>query len=166
MFAAIAMDGASVLPAAEETIFVFDEAHSLGAKAVEHFSARHALLGTVEWLERAVNAVRDAVLGLRLDAGLLRGGVESSGRIEQALRELHRRIDATGGFDDKRARRFRGGVLPPWCRSAGEQILTSRGALQKTFASLREHVLEQAASCSTRTAAARARAARESPWAS
>ena len=51
VLSAIDMDGASVLPSPQETIYVFDEAHSLAAKAVEHFSARHALRGAMEWLE-------------------------------------------------------------------------------------------------------------------
>lgn len=145
VLAALAMDGASVLPAAQDTIYVFDEAHGLPAKAVEHFSARHTLLGAVEWLEGATNASRDTVLALRLDAALMRDSAASARRIEAALRELHQRIDATRGFDDKRARRFRAGPLPAWCRAAGEQILTAGEELQKTFAALRQHVLERAA---------------------
>jgi ATP-dependent DNA helicase DinG len=57
---------------------VFDEAHSLAAKAVEHFSARHAMSGAMEWLDGACNAVRDAVLGLRLDEQLIRDSRASS----------------------------------------------------------------------------------------
>ena len=149
VLSAIDMEGASVLPAAQETIYVFDEAHSLAAKAVEHFSARHAIRGAVEWLEGACNAVRDAVLGLRLDEQLIRDSRASSERIERALRELHRCIHGTNGFEEKRARRFKAGPLPAWCQGAGEQILDAGEGLQKTFASLREHVLERAASAGT-----------------
>jgi ATP-dependent DNA helicase DinG len=149
VLSAIDMEGASVLPAAQETIYVFDEAHSLAAKAVEHFSARHAIRGAVEWLEGACNAVRDAVLGLRLDEQLIRDSRASSERIESALRELHRCIQGTNGFEEKRARRFKSGPLPAWCQGAGEQILDAGEELQKTFSSLREHVLERAASAGT-----------------
>lgn len=149
VLSAIDMDGASVLPAAQDTIYVFDEAHGLAAKAVEHFSARHALRGAVEWLEGARNAVRDAVLGLRLDEQLIRDSLASSHKIESALRDLHHRIHSTNGFDEKRARRFKSGPLPPWCQSAGEQLLGAGEELQKTFASLREHVLELAPSTGT-----------------
>ena len=48
VLSAIDMDGVSVLPSPQETIYVFDEAHSLAAKAVEHFSARHDLRGRSE----------------------------------------------------------------------------------------------------------------------
>ena len=146
VLSAIDMEGSSVLPAAQETIYVFDEAHSLAAKAVEHFSAKHAIRGAVEWLEGACNAVRDAVLGLRLDEQLIRDSLTSARRIEGALRELHHRIHSTNGFDEKRARRFKSGPLPAWCQSAGEQIFGAGEDLQKTFAALREHVLEQAPS--------------------
>ncbi len=95
VLSAIDMDGASVLPPPQETIYVFDEAHSLAAKAVEHFSARHALRGAIDWLEGACNAVRDAVLGLRLDEQLIRDSRASAERIERALRDLHQRIHGT-----------------------------------------------------------------------
>lgn len=149
VLSAIDMDGASVLPPPHETIYVFDEAHSLAAKAVEHFSARHALRGAIDWLEGACNAVRDAVLGLRLDEQLIRDSRASAERIERALRDLHQRIHATNGFKEKRARRFKSGPLPDWCETAGGQVLAAGEELQKTFASLREHVLEKAPSVGT-----------------
>lgn len=149
VLSAIDTDGASVLPPPQETIYVFDEAHSLAAKAVEHFSARHALRGAVEWLEGACNAVRDAVLGLRLDDQLIRDSRASAERIEKALRDLHQRIHGTHGFEEKRARRFKSGPLPGWCETAGRQVLGAGEDLQRTFASLREHVLEKAPSVGT-----------------
>ena len=149
VLSAIDMDGASVLPPPQETIYVFDEAHSLAAKAVEHFSARHALRGAIDWLEGACNAVRDAVLGLRLDEQLIRDSRASAERIERALRDLHHRIHGTNGFEEKRARRFKSGPLPDWCETAGGQVLAAGEELQKTFASLREHVLEKAPSVGT-----------------
>ena len=48
----------------------------------------------------------------------------------------------TNGFEEKRARRFKSGPLPDWCEAAGGQVLAAGEELQKTFASLREHVLE------------------------
>ena len=45
VLAALAMESSSVLPPASETIYVFDEAHTLAAKAIEHLSAKHALRG-------------------------------------------------------------------------------------------------------------------------
>ena len=149
VLSAIDMEGASVLPPPQETIYVFDEAHSLAAKAVEHFSARHALRGAIDWLEGACNAVRDAVLGLRLDEQLIRDSRASAERIERALRDLHQRIHATNGFEEKRARRFKSGPLPDWCETAGGQVLAAGEEFQKTFASLREHVLEKAPSVGT-----------------
>lgn len=144
VLSAIAMDGASVLPAAQDTIYIFDEAHGLAAKAVEHFSARHALRGATEWLNGAADAVRDAVIGMRLDEALLRDTRVHVNTLGAALRELFGRIHATGGFIEKRARRFRSGPLPQWCDSAGKQILEAGEGLQKTFAAAREQLLEKA----------------------
>jgi ATP-dependent DNA helicase DinG len=144
VLSALEMQAGSVLPPACETFYVLDEAHSLAAKAVEHFSARHAIRGTQEWLESATEAVRDAVLALRLDGGLLGGTRDQSSRIDQALGELYRRIHATRAFEEKKARRFRTGELPEWVERLGGAVHSAASDLQNTFATLREAVLERA----------------------
>jgi len=144
VLSAIAMEAGSVLPAPAETIYVFDEAHSLARKMIEHFSAKHAIRGAKEWIDGATEAVRDAVLGVRLDQQLLRDARATAERMSQALDELYALIDATRAFEEKRARRFKNGVLPEWAARFGAEIHFAGAALQKTFASLREALLERA----------------------
>ena len=144
VLSALTMDAGSVLPAAQDSLYVFDEAHSLAAKVVEHFSEKHALSGAQEWLHGAVDAVRDAVLALSLDRQFMRDAQESARTISQSLHELYDVIKNTRAFDEKKARRFKNGVLPEWVARAGGQILTASSLLNKTFASLREGVLEKA----------------------
>ena len=144
VLSALDMEAGSVLPPASETFYVFDEAHSLSAKVVEHFAARHALRGARDWVQGATDAVRDAVLALRLDDGLLRDARDQARCIDEALGELYRLIHATRAFEMKRARRFRSGELPDWVLQHGGALHAAASDLQKTFAGLREAVLQRA----------------------
>jgi len=146
LLSTLGMEVGSVLPPAAETIYVFDEAHGLAAKLVEHLSARHALHGAQEWLRGAIEAVRDAVLALRLSSVLLADASASGERLAAELGQLRERIHALRAFEDKQARRFNRGVLPDWVRSGGETIREAGQALAKTLAALREALLERAPS--------------------
>lgn len=116
---------------------------SLAAKVVEHFSARHALRGAMEWLDGATEAVRDAVLALRLDEKFLLDARASSQSVGAALDSLYESVHSTRAFDEKRARRFKDGALPGWAVAAGQQIAEGTQNLQKTYAGVREALLER-----------------------
>lgn len=64
--------------------------------------------------------------------------------IDEALGELYRLIHATRAFEVKRARRFRSGELPEWVLRHGGVLHSAASELQKTFAVLREAVLQRA----------------------
>ncbi|MCG8316774.1 MAG: ATP-dependent DNA helicase DinG [Pseudomonadales bacterium] len=51
VLADLALGGGVVLPAPEDTIYVFDEGHHLPDKALKHFSASSHIRGTQSWLE-------------------------------------------------------------------------------------------------------------------
>jgi ATP-dependent DNA helicase DinG len=50
VLADLALGGGAVLPEPEESIYVFDEAHHLADKAVQHFSSSLRLFSTARWL--------------------------------------------------------------------------------------------------------------------
>jgi ATP-dependent DNA helicase DinG len=144
VLSALSVDVGGVLPPPAETVYVFDEAHSLAAKAIEHMSARHALGGAQEWLHGMVDAVRDAVLALHLDETLLRDAQQASAVATDELEQLRRRIDGMQAFEDKKARRFKDGQLPDWLRDGGERAREAGRTLEKTHVALREALLERA----------------------
>jgi ATP-dependent DNA helicase DinG len=146
VLSAMEMDVGSVLPSPSETIYVFDEAHSLAAKAVEHLSAKHGLRGAQDWLRDSTEAVRDAVLAMRLPDGLLQDARAGAEQLVAALESLRLRIHALRAFDEKKARRFKRGELPDWVVAAGEAARAAGRGLEKTFAALREALLERAPS--------------------
>ncbi|MBI5792618.1 MAG: ATP-dependent DNA helicase DinG [Rhodocyclales bacterium] len=146
VLSALSVDVGGVLPPPAETVYVFDEAHSLAAKAIEHMSAKHALRGAQEWLHGATEAVRDAVLALHLDETLLRDAQLSAVSAADQLEQLRQRIHAMRAFEEKRARRFKDGKLPDWLRDGGERAREAGRGLEKTFVALREALLERAPS--------------------
>ncbi len=50
VMADLALGGGVILPAPEDTIYIFDEAHRIGATALNHFSSQCRLKNTMNWL--------------------------------------------------------------------------------------------------------------------
>jgi ATP-dependent DNA helicase DinG len=146
VLSALEMEIGSVLPTPAEAMYVFDEAHSLAAKAVEHLSVRHGLRGAQEWLNDATESVRDIVLSMRLPEVLLQDARTSVERLVSALETLWHRVHGLQAFGEKKARRFKPGPLPDWVRDGGDAARDAGLALVKTFAQLREGLLERAPS--------------------
>lgn len=144
VLASLEMEAGSVLPDPAETFYVFDEAHTLSAKIVEHLAARHTLKGAVEWVEGLGEAVRDVVLGLKLDAAFLRDARQNTQTLSETLVALHAHLHSTRAFADKRARRFKDNRLPDWAQSVGARLLTAAQELRQTTLALREQMLERA----------------------
>lgn len=144
VLACLQMEGRGVLPEAADTLYVFDEGHSLVTKVVEQFAARHALRGGVEWLHGLGDCLRDIVLGLQLDQALYRDARATSKDLAGDLDELCRALDRTGAFDEKATRRFKNGVIPDWTRTPGHNILARGLQLQETTAIVREQMFEKA----------------------
>lgn len=144
VLASLEMDAGSVLPDPAETFYVFDEAHTLSTKIVDHLAARHCLKGAVEWVQSLSEAVRDAVLGLKLDAAFHRDARAHAQILTAALLALHGKLHATRAFEERRARRFKDSALPAWARESGTQALKAALGMQQTLAGLREQMLERA----------------------
>lgn len=50
VLADLALGGGAILPAPQDTIYIFDEAHHLPEKAINHFSAHSRVVSTSRWL--------------------------------------------------------------------------------------------------------------------
>lgn len=144
VLAALSMDAATVLPDPAETMFVFDEAHALPAKVLDRFAARHTLHGAAQWVADIADVVRDVVLGLSLDRDFLQQARLHGVELAAHLKQLAQTIDGLHAFEEKRARRFKNGVLPDWARTIGEAILAHASALQDIMRGMREAMLDKA----------------------
>lgn len=144
VLASLDMEAGSMLPPPGETFYVFDEAHTLSAKVVERLAARHTLKSEVEWVEGLTEAVRDVVLGLKLDAAYQRDARQNAQTVAETLQALHRQLHSTRAFGDKRARRFKNNRLPEWAQRLGANLLGAAQGLRETTLALREQMLERA----------------------
>jgi ATP-dependent DNA helicase DinG len=149
LVSALQMDAAAILPLPKDTMFLIDEAHHLPAKTVEHFAVKHSIRGAQEWMKDLAETVRDIVLALSLDGSFHQDVADRCFALDGYLEDLYRAIDATGAFEQKRTRRFKRGVLPDGIKTIGEGISNSSSALRNTLLSLRDAMLDKAATEAT-----------------
>ena len=57
MLADLALGGGAILPEPENALFIFDEAHHLPDKALNHFAASVPLNSTRQWLKQLSQAL-------------------------------------------------------------------------------------------------------------
>lgn len=59
VMADLALGGGAILPAPEDTIYIFDEAHHLPDIALRHFTGQLRLHGSMHWLDQSVRALQE-----------------------------------------------------------------------------------------------------------
>lgn len=72
VLADLALGGGAILPAPEDTLYIFDEGHHLPDKARDHFAYSSRVRATDKWLEQSIKLIAGASADL--------GGSESLGR--------------------------------------------------------------------------------------
>lgn len=147
VLAAAGMEAGSTLPDLREALVVFDEAHSLPSKVVDHCASRHSVCNAGRWVSQAARDAQLAVDALRLDrvgAGLAHPEV-SARRLCAALDGLQ---DAVGRHCEfvgqQRISRFVGGVLPEEVARAGSAVLEATRDFEGELTSLRAALVERA----------------------
>jgi ATP-dependent DNA helicase DinG len=76
VLADLALGGGAILPPPEDCIYIFDEAHHLPDKVINHFSANFRLAATERWLEQIERALAAMIAVPAMDVSA-RGGLES-----------------------------------------------------------------------------------------
>lgn len=138
VLADLALGGGAILPAPEESIYVFDEGHHLPQKALSHFAHHSRMLGTSKWLDQC-NKALGAILGHISGAGNVDRFAEQLPaqlmETKQSLDRLYPRFDElaqTIAFDDRQSHyRFPSGVVP-------EELLIACHEIYKGFDRLTE----------------------------
>lgn len=143
VLAAAGSEGGSTLPPPEESFYVFDEAHGLTLKAVEHGSARQVLAGAKGWIADLIESAGELVEAGHVAASHRTDCEQHGAAMSEALEALHARLEATKAFGEKRVRRFRGNVLPGWAMSHGLRLREAGAALRDALTQMREDVLRQ-----------------------
>jgi len=119
VLADLALGGGAILPAPEDSIYVFDEGHQLPAKALNHFAHHSRVIATLRWLEQC-NKSLGAMLGQISGAGnvdrfgeqLPAALLDCKQRLEQLYPQLDELAQEVALKDRQGHYRFAGGVLP------------------------------------------------------
>lgn len=148
----LAMGGGVVLPAPEDTIYIFDEGHHLPDKALNHFACSTQLRSTVSWLQELnkmlesleqvsvvdsmASTVRDTVIEL---------GDELTEGLNLMVSSLTPLADETEGFDSDQGKivyRFPQGAVPEALQQQASQLLAPSQALLKQMQMLLDWLQE------------------------
>lgn len=110
VLADLALGGGAILPAPQDSIYIFDEAHHLSHKAVQHFSSSLRVNSTQKWLQQQANALqhmREHWPNAKNAARQLEDVVAISNELQPLLRELPALLDGyfAGQTDQRRDKR-------------------------------------------------------------
>ncbi len=98
VLADLALGGGAILPAPEDTIYIFDEGHHLPDKALNHFSSFCRLHSTRQWLRDSARGLAAGVADLGEIAGV--GGLleQLPGQLEELAAGLEVAEDTVAGL--------------------------------------------------------------------
>jgi ATP-dependent DNA helicase DinG len=119
VLADLALGGGAILPPPEECIYIFDEAHHLPDKVINHFSASFRLAGTERWMEQVERAL-GAMIALPAMDKAVRGQLESLLSLLIAVRRgliplrplLEELLEGAEERQGIKSRRFANGEVP------------------------------------------------------
>ena len=153
VLADVTMGGGAVLPAPEETIYVFDEGHHLPDKAINHFSNFLQVRSTQGWLE-GIPPMLEKLVDRIGDVGNLPYG---QGQFESACSDLSVSLEDAAqvlleleleaeGADNDRRYRYKGGQVPSDQKDLAHNLLLASqrllGLLQILEVALEELVTD------------------------
>lgn len=145
VLADLALGGGVILPPPEEAIYIFDEAHHLPDKVINHFSASVRVGTTERWLEQAQRGVSAVVAHPAIDdlmrpkwetlATTISSAREAFGRLRPCVEPLMEDVETRRG---QAVRRFEDGVVPDELRRLSADLRTAFAAINQHAESLIE----------------------------
>ena len=135
----LALGGGVLLPKPEETIYVFDEAHHLPEKTINHAGTWASVSGTLSWLESADKIIEqiDAILHEQDTGNLFSTVNKSNKKIKSALDDLTQYLTNLPAFSNQgeteTTLRFPHGQIPEILHEKTQVLLTH---VERSFNSL------------------------------
>jgi len=147
VLADLMMGGGTVLPAPEDTIYVFDEGHHLPDKATNHFSSFLQLNNTAEWLTQLPQSVQQCSIDMPdLVTQSSQVIVEQQATVLidrlQEMSDLVQPFMEQAGGGDRRHFRFPMGVVPKEIQQQAGELTRQFASLQRIFATLTDKLQE------------------------
>ncbi len=151
VLADLALGGGAILPAPQDTIYVFDEAHHLADKAINHFAHSVFIQSSRDWLKQVSKTVASLLTELGTCADI-RNDVELvaplTQQLDQDLLQLATALQEVEGWQldqdrsTQKVLRFPKGIAPDSLRTLAHQLVLSTAQLCRLFERLTE-VLRQ-----------------------
>ncbi len=145
VMADLALGGGAILPPPRDCIYVFDEAHRLGATTLRHFAGNFRLQAGIHWLEQLLAGIQGASRTFTSEAGfqpLLDGIGNAAETVLQTLRQsvplFHSLLDRAAPALDHY--RFTNGDIGEENRALCRQLLSVFTALGNSLANLSEQL--------------------------
>lgn len=151
VLADLALGGGALLPKPEETIYVFDEAHHLPDKALNHFSGQFRLSAAKQWLKQVPKMLTqiasevgyDAVLGEQTEKlpPILKQMEDNFAFVDEIIEGLW---EAKAADSDERTVRFDRGEVPPDLRIIAKNLALMFSKLHHTLSLVGDMLLDKA----------------------
>lgn len=142
----LALGGGILIPAPEETLYVFDEAHHLPDKTISHASSWISLSGTASWIDKSENIIKQCESILQeSSAGNLFSSLDKSRlKMKETVIEFSRFINSIAELNQPHQAevtlRFSRGIVPDELRAQTKQLLLATQDTEKKFNKLKERI--------------------------
>lgn len=135
----LALGGGAVLPAPEDTIYIFDEAHHLPVKANQHFAANTRLRGSLQWMDTLSKTLVRLTADKKIpeNSGISREASELDPVCKQLAASLNEAsllfeasfAETPDKDGEEGVKRYPLGVLPPELRELSAQLAAQNARL-------------------------------------
>jgi len=122
VLADIASGDGKILPPIEDSLYIFDEAHHLPEKAINHFAASASLLGAVDWIKSIPKAFIKELKNSHLDK-TRDEIVEISENLIIGLQEMHQTLVKNLVVENAEQHRFPFGIPDPYIIEIAENLI-------------------------------------------
>ncbi|MEC8429314.1 MAG: ATP-dependent DNA helicase DinG, partial [Pseudomonadota bacterium] len=119
VLADLALGGGAILPAPEDSIYIFDEGHHLPDKALNHFAHHSRLISTTKWLDQSHKQLSN-LMGVISGAGnvdrfaeqLPAATLDAKQELDKVIPAIQHLADTIDPTDHTPRYRFENGVIP------------------------------------------------------
>ncbi|NHN38146.1 ATP-dependent DNA helicase DinG [Pseudomaricurvus alcaniphilus] len=147
VLADLALGGGAILPAPEDTIYIFDEGHHLPDKALNHFAHHSRLLATSKWLEQSQKPFSGLLAQISGAGQVDRFGEQVPAALLDAKQQLDQIIPIFQSLADQidvqeqaPRYRFQHGVIPDPMQRASLEVKRAFDRLAELLGKLTEEI--------------------------
>ena len=142
----LALGGGILISAPEETLYVFDEAHHLPDKTINHASSWISMSGTTSWVDKSDNIIRQCESALQeSDTGKLFSSIDlSREKMKNTMAEFTRFINSIAELNQPHQAevtlRYPNGIISEELKQQTKELLRATQDTERHFNKLKERI--------------------------